>query len=70
MFGAVQIDFPLPGMTSIDDKTKDALVKLLGPDKDRIIFFYCGFVKCTRRHNGVMWAKNSVKKRLLFLRRN
>ena len=40
MFGAVQIEFPLPVMTSIDDKTKDALVKLLGSDKDRVIVFY------------------------------
>jgi thiosulfate/3-mercaptopyruvate sulfurtransferase len=54
---AVQIEFPIPEMTSIDDKTKDALVKLLGPDKDRVVVFYCGFVKCTRSHNGAMWAK-------------
>lgn len=54
--GAVQIEFPIPEMTSIDDKTKDALIKLLGPDKNRMIVFYCGFVKCTRSHNGAMWA--------------
>ena len=54
--GAVQMEFPIPEMTSIDDKTKDALVKLLGPDKDRLVVFYCGFVKCTRSHNGAMWA--------------
>ena len=55
--GAAQMEFPIPEMTSIDDKTKDALVKLLGPDKDRLIVFYCGFTKCTRSHNGAMWAK-------------
>lgn len=55
--GAVQMEFPIPEMTSMDDKTKDALVKLLGADKDRLIVFYCGFVKCTRSHNGAMWAK-------------
>lgn len=55
--GAVQMEFPIPEMTSIDDKTKDALIKLLGPDKDRLIVFYCGFTKCTRSHNGAMWAK-------------
>jgi thiosulfate/3-mercaptopyruvate sulfurtransferase len=55
--GALQMEFPIPEMTSIDDKTKDALIKLLGPDKDRVIVFYCGFVKCTRSHNGAMWAK-------------
>lgn len=55
--GAVQMEFPIPEMTSIDDKTKTALEKLLGSDKDRVIVFYCGFVKCTRSHNGAMWAK-------------
>jgi thiosulfate/3-mercaptopyruvate sulfurtransferase len=54
--GAVQMLFPIPEMTTIDDKTKADLVKLLGPDKDRLIVFYCGFVKCTRSHNGAMWA--------------
>jgi thiosulfate/3-mercaptopyruvate sulfurtransferase len=55
--GAVQMEFPIPEMTSIDDKTRAALIKLLGPDKNKVIVFYCGFVKCTRSHNGAMWAK-------------
>ncbi|MEN6421247.1 MAG: rhodanese-like domain-containing protein [Smithella sp.] len=55
--GAVQIEFPIPEMEKIDDKTKTALKKLLGPDKNRLIVFYCGFTKCTRSHNGAMWAK-------------
>ena len=54
--GAVQMLFPIPEMTKLDDKTKADLEKLLGPDKDRLIVFYCGFVKCTRSHNGAMWA--------------
>jgi len=54
--GAVQMEFPIPEMTKLDDKTKADLEKLLGPDKDRLIVFYCGFVKCTRSHNGAMWA--------------
>ncbi len=54
--GAVQMLFPIPEMTAIDDKAKADLEKLLGPDKDRLIVFYCGFVKCTRSHNGAMWA--------------
>lgn len=54
--GAVQMEFPIPEMTKLDDKTEDALIKILGPDKDRLIVFYCGFVKCTRSHNGAMWA--------------
>jgi thiosulfate/3-mercaptopyruvate sulfurtransferase len=54
--GAVQMEFPIPEMTQLDDKTRAALEKLLGPDKERLIVFYCGFVKCTRSHNAAMWA--------------
>ncbi len=54
--GAVQIEFPIPEMTSLDDRKKDALLKLIGPDKNRLIVFYCGFTKCTRSHNAAMWA--------------
>lgn len=54
--GAVQMEFPIPEMTSMDDKTKAAFVKLLGPDKKKLIVFYCGFTKCTRSHNAAMWA--------------
>jgi rhodanese-related sulfurtransferase len=54
--GAVNMEFPIPEMTKLDDKTKLALEKLLGPDKGRLIVFYCGFVKCTRSHNGAMWT--------------
>ena len=54
--GAVQIEFPIPEMTKMDDAMKANLEKLLGPNKDRTIVFYCGFVKCTRSHNAAMWA--------------
>ena len=54
--GAAQMLFPIPEMTKIDDKVKAGLENLLGVDKDRLIVFYCGFVKCTRSHNGAMWA--------------
>ncbi|MBI4768796.1 MAG: rhodanese-like domain-containing protein [Deltaproteobacteria bacterium] len=54
--GAVQIEFPIPEMTQLDEKKKADLEKLLGPNKDRLIVFYCGFTKCTRSHNGAMWA--------------
>ena len=54
--GAVQIEFPIPEMAQLDDKTKATLEKLLGPNKERLIVFYCGFTKCTRSHNGAMWA--------------
>jgi len=54
--GAVNFVLPIPEMTQMDDKTKAGLEKLLGPNKDRLIVFYCGFTKCTRSHNGAMWA--------------
>jgi thiosulfate/3-mercaptopyruvate sulfurtransferase len=54
--GAVNFELPVPEMTTMDDKTKEAFEKLLGPDKNRLIVFYCGFTKCTRSHNGAMWA--------------
>jgi thiosulfate/3-mercaptopyruvate sulfurtransferase len=54
--GAVQMEFPIPEMTQLDDKKKADFEKMLGPNKDRLIVIYCGFVKCTRSHNGAMWA--------------
>ena len=54
--GAVQIEFPIPELTQLDDKKKAELEKLLGANKDRLIVFYCGFTKCTRSHNAAMWA--------------
>ncbi len=57
--GAVHIEFQRPIMTSIDDRKKDALIKVLGPDKDRTIVFYCGFTECTRSHNAAMFAVKS-----------
>ncbi len=38
-------------------KSQQDFIDLLGPDKERTIVVYCGFVKCTRSHNGAMWAK-------------
>jgi rhodanese-related sulfurtransferase len=38
-------------------KTQADFETLLGPDKDKPIIVYCGFVKCTRSHNGAVWAK-------------
>src|SRR5512137_2724232 len=54
--GAVNFALPVPEMTQMDEKTKAGLEKLLGANKDRLIVFYCGFTKCTRSHNGAMWA--------------
>ena len=60
--GAKQFLFPIPEMETwetkeTDSKTQDDFAALLGPDKNKTIVIYCGFVKCTRSHNGAMWAK-------------
>ncbi|WP_027358152.1 rhodanese-like domain-containing protein [Desulforegula conservatrix] len=54
---ALQMEFPIPEMTEIKPDVQDALVKLLGVEKNKTIVFYCGFPKCTRSHNAAMWAK-------------
>jgi rhodanese-related sulfurtransferase len=54
--GAVNFVFQIPEVTQMDEKTKAAFEKMLGPNKDRLIVFYCGFTECTRSHNGAMWA--------------
>jgi len=60
--GAQQFLFPIPEMKEWDAKETDGksvedYKKLLGPDKNKMIVVYCGFVKCTRSHNGAVWAK-------------
>ncbi|ACL05699.1 rhodanese-like domain-containing protein [Desulfatibacillum aliphaticivorans] len=60
--GAVQFLFPIPDMNEwdvkeTDGKTQADFAALLGPDKDKTIVIYCGFVKCTRSHNGAAWAE-------------
>ena len=59
--GAKQFLFPIPDMNEWDaketaGKTQADFIELLGPDKDALIVIYCGFVKCTRSHNGAAWA--------------
>jgi rhodanese-related sulfurtransferase len=59
--GAVQFLFPIPEMKEWDTKETAGkkqvdYEKLLGDDKDKTIVIYCGFVKCTRSHNGAAWA--------------
>lgn len=55
--GAVPFEFPIPELTELDAGTQEKFLALLGPDKGRKLVFYCGFTKCTRSHNGAMWAK-------------
>ena len=59
--GALQFLFPIPDMKTWDvketaGKTQEDFAKLLGNDKEKTIVIYCGFVKCTRSHNGAAWA--------------
>ena len=35
-------------------KSEQDFLQMLGPDKDKLIVIYCGFVKCTRSHDGTM----------------
>ena len=60
--GAKQFLFPIPIMANWDaketgGKSMEDFEAFLGPDKDKTIVFYCGFVKCTRSHNGAAFAK-------------
>jgi thiosulfate/3-mercaptopyruvate sulfurtransferase len=60
--GAKQFLFPIPDMLAWDaketgGKTLEDYKALLGPDTEKPIVIYCGFVKCTRSHNGAVWAK-------------
>lgn len=60
--GAVQFLFPIPDMpewnaAETDGKTRADFEAMLGPDKTKTIVVYCGFVKCTRSHNGAAWAR-------------
>ncbi|MFH2131756.1 MAG: rhodanese-like domain-containing protein [bacterium] len=60
--GAVQFLFPIPEMKTwtpaeTGNKTQTDFETLLGADKEKTVVFYCGFVKCSRSHNGALWAK-------------
>jgi rhodanese-related sulfurtransferase len=60
--GAKQFLFPIPIMEQWDTKemggkTQQDFSAFLGGNKEKMIVFYCGFVKCTRSHNGAAWAK-------------
>lgn len=60
--GAKQFLFPIPDMNTWDSKetagkSQEDYKALLGSDMDKKIVIYCGFVKCTRSHNGAAWAK-------------
>lgn len=59
--GAVQFQFPIPEMSAWDPqatggRSQKEFADLLGGDRNRAVVVYCGFVKCTRSHNGAAWA--------------
>ena len=53
---ALQFEFPIPEMKTMDDGMERQYRALLGSDKGKMIVVYCGFVKCGRSHNAAMWA--------------
>ena len=60
--GAESFEFPIPEMKEWESvktggKSRSDFEALLGPDKNKTIVFYCGFVKCTRSHNAAVWAQ-------------
>jgi len=62
--GTVQFLFPIPEMKEWNNeetagKSKDDFIRMLGDNKDKKVIVYCGFVKCTRSHNGALWAKKT-----------
>ena len=70
--GAKHFLFPIPTMETWDTqetegKSEEDYLALLGPDKEKTLVIYCGFVKCTRSHNGAVWAvKNGYTKVLRY----
>jgi len=54
--GALHYEFPIPEVKEMDAAAQAKFDKFLGADKDKVLVFYCGFTKCTRSHNGAMWA--------------
>ena len=74
--GARQFLFPIPDMKTWDaketgGKSEQDFVQLLGPDKNRLIVIYCGFVKCTRSHNGAdLGRQERLHQRLPLPRRD
>ena len=68
--GAKQFLFPIPDMLTWDTKetggkTIEDYKAILGPDTEKTIVIYCGFVKCTRSHNGAVWARKLGYKNVL-----
>jgi rhodanese-related sulfurtransferase len=55
--GAVSFELPCPEPYEMPVSQQQALDKLLGGKKDRLIVFSCEFTRCGRSHNGAFWAR-------------
>ncbi len=63
--GAGQFLFPVKFMAEwksdeTDGKSEADFIKMLGPDKSKLVVVYCGFVKCGRSDNGAYWPRSSL----------
>ncbi len=54
-FGLIPWEYTFPGALFIS--LAEVLAGAGLGDLDKPVVIYCGFVKCTRSHNGAMWAK-------------
>ncbi len=54
--GALNFLFPIPELKKMKEDRQAAYGKLLGGDKEKPVVVYCGFTKCSRSHNGALWA--------------
>lgn len=53
---ALHFEFPVEGMSQLDDRTRTRLEGILGPDKNRKVVFYSESAQCGRALKGAMWA--------------
>ncbi|MFC1503102.1 rhodanese-like domain-containing protein [Pseudomonadota bacterium] len=58
---AQQFLFPVSSMpewnnAETNGQSEQDFTQMLGADKDKMLVFYCGFVKCGRSHNAATWA--------------
>ena len=56
VIAAIGLFFDIRGSLAVISGLLMLFIVVLGYDKDRPIVVYCGFVKCTRSHNGAAWA--------------
>lgn len=60
--GAKSFPFPMEPMeewftSEMGGRDQDTFREFLGPDRERTIIFYCGFLECPRSHHAATWAR-------------